>query len=82
MDPGSFRFVNTYMIIYFLFSKLMLLFMLILILCHSTIRSSKIDENYEVNVCVRVYADISFDIVNHTVPIVHYAVSSLSYNFF
>ena len=56
--------------------------MLIMILFHSTTRSSKIDENYEVNVCVRVYADISFDIVNHTVPIVRYAVSSLSYNFF
>ena len=56
--------------------------MLILILCHSTTRSSKIDENYEVNVCVRVYADRSFDAVNPTVPIVRYAVSSLSYNFF
>ena len=52
--------------------------MLILILCHSTIRSSKIDENYEVNVCARVYADRSFDAVNPTVPIVRHAVSSLS----
>ena len=82
MDPGSFRFVNMYMIIYFLFSKLMLLFMLILISCHSTTRSSKIDKNYEVNVCVRVCADRSFDAVNPTVPIVRYAVSSSSYNFF
>ena len=52
--------------------------MLILISCHSTTRSSKIDKNYEVNVCVRVCADRSFDAVNPTVPIVRYAVSSLS----
>ena len=60
----------------------MLLFILIMILCHSTTGSSKIDENYEVNVCARVYADRSFDVDNPTVQIVRYAVSSLSYNFF